>query len=149
MSSGVTVYIGDAIQENQAPSVSRKLQEVIADAYTFIRSMEANKAFQTVSLEEMMAEQIKRNGESADSNAAQYNPYSYDPSKPAPTGTKPPERANFLGGSDTGNSTKLDRVLAIKNNLSAVIQEIKALPPVEVAGTGEYTDSASIGIPEE
>ena len=137
--------ISDAIEENLAPSVSRRLTEVVADAYAFIRSAEANKAFATVTLEQLMQDQIDRNGETARSNAAKYNPYSYRPGSPDPSGVQPSKVTNFLGASDTGLPTKLDRILAIKNELGAVIAEIKSMAPVDVASPQEYTDALDVG----
>jgi hypothetical protein len=136
------------VQENLAPSISRKLIEVVADAYSFIRSAEANAAFATVTLEALMTDQINRNGESAKSNASQYNPYAFDPSAPAPAGVMPSQPTNFLGSSDTGLPTKIDRITAIKNALTAVIQEIKLMPPVDVANAKEYTDQLTVGLPQ-
>ena len=145
---GVDVVIQE-VKENLEPKPFRKLRDVVADAYAFIRSVEANQAFATVTLEELMGDQIKRNGESSRSNAAQYNPYSYIPGTELPAGLEPGERANFLGAADTGNPTKFDRILALKNNLTDTINDIKKLTTVEVADVGEYTDNAAIAAPDE
>lgn len=147
MNVAVDVFV--QVEENLETKPYRKIREVIADAYTFIRAVKANEAFSNVTLEELMGDQIKRNGESARSNAAQYTPYSYDPQKGLPAGLEPSQRANFLGAADTGNPTKYDRVLAIKNSLSAVISQAKSLSPIEVAGTEDYTDAGTIAAPTE
>ena len=108
------------IEEGAEATTSRQIREVISDAYAFIMGAEANKAIATVTLEDLMEDQIKRNGESAKSNASQYNPYSYD-SKDEPAGQEPETRANFPGGADLtvvtidgeevqARPTKLDRV---------------------------------------
>lgn len=129
-----------------AEETIRRIRDVIADAYSFVRSMEANAAFATVTIEELMGDQIKRNGETSRSNSSQYDPYSYDAKKNKPASSEPSKRVNFLGGSDTYRPTKIDRILAIQNNLSAVIDQVKTLEPYEVAGAKEYTDSAETGI---
>ena len=136
------------IDANIVASPTRKLRETISDAYAFIRSMEANQALATVTLEQMMEDQIKRNGESRESNSQQYDPTTYDPTKNVPETQVPEERANFLGGSDTSRPTKLDRVLAIVNAISAVVKEIKAKETVDVAKPSEYTDSSTISVKE-
>lgn len=134
--------------EEQDPSqrewASRKMVEVIADAFTFVRSSEANAALATVTIEELIGDQIKRNGETDESNSNQFTPYSYDPDAESPAGEGAP-RANFAGGSDTGRPTKLDFILAIQSELSAVIEGIKARPPSEE----EYTKSVEDGYSEE
>lgn len=131
------------------PSKSRRLREVLSDAYTFIRSAESNRALATVTLEELMGDQIKRNGDSDSSNSSQYNPYSYEPDKNKPASEEPEKRANFLGGSDTGRPTKLDMLLAIKNELEAVVKEVKNSQPLEVAGREEYSDASEVAAPSE
>lgn len=131
------------------PSASKKLREAVADAFSFIRSAELNQAMATVSLEQLMGDQITRNGESERSNAAQYDPYSYNPKAVEDAGKEKVERANFLGGTDTNRPTKMDRLLAVANVLSAVIEEIKTQEPIAVASPEEYTDVADVAAPEE
>jgi hypothetical protein len=128
------------INVNLEPSVSKKLRNVIADAFSAVRSAEANKALATVTLEQLIGDQILRNGESGKSNGNQFNPYDYDTSGDTPASREPSERANFLGGADTGRPSKLDFVLAIKNEISGVIQQIKDLPPSDVAEGEDYVD---------
>lgn len=141
--------LGIEEEESSSQSPSRKLRNVIADAFTFIRSMEVNQAIATVTLEQLMVDQIARNGESAQSNAAQFDPYGYDPEAPAEASSEAPERANFLGGADTNRPTKMDRLMAIMNAIDGAIAEIKKLEPVEVASAEEYVDIADIAAPEE
>jgi len=136
------------IDANVAPSPSRKLKEVVGDAFTFIRSMEANAALATVTFDQLVADQISRNGETTGSNAKQYDPYSYNPEKSTPAGEAPNKPANFLGGSDTNQPTKLDRVLAITNSIVQIVQEIKTKQTVDVAKPSEYTDAAVLAVPE-
>jgi hypothetical protein len=108
--------------------------------------MEVNSAFATVTIEELMGDQIRRNGESKTSNASQYNPYSYDETKTKPVGKEPPKRVNFLGGSDTYRPTKLDRILAIQNEISTAITELKKTKPEDLATTEEYSLSGEDGV---
>ena len=42
------------IEENLTPSMSKRLRAIASDAFAFIRSEEANKAFATVALEDLM-----------------------------------------------------------------------------------------------
>lgn len=134
------------VEENEEPASHKQFRRVLSDAFAFIRSVEANTAFASVSLEDLMEQQIARNGETAKSNAAQNNPYSYDPENPAPDGLEPAPRANFLGASDLGRPTKIDTILALKNELSDIIKEIKEKEPVEVADADTYSESAEIGV---
>lgn len=136
-------------EEALEPSHSKRMRAVIGDAFTFIQSVEVNQGIAAVSLEDLMGDQIKRNGESASSNGNQYDPYGYSPEKEAAAGGQPEERANFLGGSDTSRPTKLDRITAIVNNISSVVDEIKRLSPQEVADNEEYMDVSDIAAPED
>ena len=137
------------VEQNQEPKPSRRLREAVADAYVFIRSQELNQAIATVTLEQLMGDQINRNGESERSNAAKYDPYSYDPSTTESGSKSKVTRANFLGGVDTNRPTKLDRVLAITNALEKVVEDIKKQEPLDVANGEEYTDVADVAAPEE
>jgi hypothetical protein len=145
MADNITVVIN----KNAEAKPSRQLRNIIADAFSFVRSAESNQAFSTVTIEDLMADQIKRNGETATSNKTQFDPYSYDPSKPAPAGQEPQKPANFTGGTDTGRPSKLDFILAIKNNLSGAIASIKSMPPEDVANTKDYLDGLESGPPLE
>jgi len=137
------------VDANLDPSTGKRLRDAIADAFSFIRSAEANSAFATVTIEQLMGDQIQRNGESERSNAAQYDPYSYNPDAIEEAGKSEVARANFLGGSDTNRPTKLDRLLAIVNELDQVVEEVKDQEPIEVASPEEYTDVADVAAPEE
>ena len=148
------------IEQGQEPTTSRRIREVISDAYAFIMSAEANKAIATVTLEDLMGDQIKRNGESDLSNASQYNPYSYDTKEESPAGGEPEERANYLGGADTtvvsvdgtevqSRPTKMDRILAIQAELEGVIEEVKKATPVQVADASTYADAGEVALEEE
>ena len=132
--------------EGAETTPGRRLRAAISDAFAFIRSAEANQAFATVTLEELMNDQINRNGDSDRSNAAQYDPYSYDPEKVEPSSAEPAERANFLGGADTGRPTKLDRVLALVNSIEDIVKQIKDKEPVDVADPEEYTGKLETAI---
>lgn len=136
----------DEVEEQQGESNRkiRRIVEVVSDAFAFVRSAEANAALATVTLEELIGDQIKRNGESAKSNSNQFTPYDYESDKEAPAGEEAP-RANFLGGSDTARPTKIDFILAVQNELSAVIEDIKANPPDVV----EYSEAVEKGFAEE
>lgn len=135
--------------QNLEPTPSKRLRDAVADAFTFIRSQELNQAIATVTIEQLMGDQIDRNGESERSNASQYDPYSYEPKAKEKASSEKVVRANFLGGSDTNRPTKLDRLLAIINVLSGVIDDIKAGKPLDVANAEDYTDVADRATPEE
>lgn len=136
--------VDDDLSKSQDLNLTRKVVEVIGDAFTFVRSAEANAALATVTLEELINDQIRRNGETSESNGNQFSPYNYSADKETPAGEEAP-RANFAGGSDVGRPTKLDFILAIQGELSSVIKEIKANPPPDTA----YTDSVEYALVEE
>lgn len=137
------------VDQNLESKPSKRLREAVADAFAFIRSQELNQAIATVTLEQLMGDQINRNGESERSNASKYDPYSYDPKTQESASKEKVVRANFLGGVDTNRPTKLDRVLAITNALEKIVDEIKAMQPLDVAKPEEYTDVADVAVPEE
>jgi hypothetical protein len=151
MPDPLEIYLAgpDATGENQAPSASKRLREVIGDAFTFLRSYEANQAFATVTLEGLITDQIARNGDTARSNAAQYDPYSYNPTVDETASGTPIGRANYLGGSDTKRPTKLDRVLAVMNSIQAVVTEIQTTQPVDVASPEEYSSQIEVSVPTQ
>jgi hypothetical protein len=129
--------------EETDPKPARRLRAAVSDAFAFVRSVEANKAIATVTLEDLIGEAIVRYGESDSSNAAQYNPYSFDPAKSeeSPAGEKASERANFIGGFPLDRPNRLDQLLALEAELGAVIEEIKSMEPIEVADADEYPDA--------
>jgi hypothetical protein len=116
--------------------------------YTFVRSQEANRAIQAVTFEQLIQEQIARNGDSDRSNASQYSPYSFDAESYAkgtePAGRVPLARANFLSGTDTNSPTKLDRVLALKQGVSSLVQQIKDIP-IEDIVSGDFASEDNQG----
>lgn len=111
---------------------TQKIRRIIGDLFTFVRSQEANLAVQKVTIEQLLQEQIKRNGDQSTSNAAQYNPYSHTPGEATPATSQPLARANYLGGSDVTLPTKLDRVLALKNEVESLVKTVKALSLDEI-----------------
>lgn len=128
------------ITDAAKPEVSRKLRVVLADTFTFIRSREANREAATVTFEQLMGDQIKRNGDTDQANASQYDPYRYDPSKPAPEGVEPAKRANFLGGTDTNRPTKIEMIRAMQNEIEGVVEEVKKLGVITVSNYAEYAN---------
>jgi len=141
--------LGQTLPNKTVPSVSRKLRAVLADAFAFVRSVESNRALQTVTLDQLINDQIRRNGDTSRSNAAQYNPYSHDPEKVEAASAEPPKRGNFLGGADTERPTKLDRILALKEEIGATVEEVKktavlTLTAEELADGGEYYDDEEL-----
>ena len=131
-----------------APRSSKRIRAILADAYAFIRSAEANQAVAAITQEELISDHIKRNGESSASAKAKFDPYSYDPGKAQPEGETPPERVNFAGGTDTGRPTKMDRLLALKNELESAVDEVKKMEPIELEGAEAYTDAMTKSLPQ-
>jgi len=132
------------IQLAQTRKAMFRLRQILADAFTSVRSAEVNKAAKAVTVEDLMYDQIKRNGESNNSNYAQYNPYDYDPQNPPPASIAGGVQTNFLGGSDTTRPPKIVYVQALQNEIQAVIAEVKLRDPIEIANAGEYVDASDI-----
>ena len=134
----------DDVKQNESNKKLRRVLEVISDSFAFVRSAEANAALATVTLEELINDQILRNGETDKSNSNQFTPYNYERGKETPEGESAP-RANYAGGSDVSRPTKIDWILAVQNELSAVIEEIKDNPST----VEDYTESVEAGFAEE
>jgi len=119
--------------------IVRRVRLVLSDAFTFIRSAEINRAVEALTLDHLIGDQIKRNGETALSNSNSYDPYSFNPTQRTPAGLQPLDRANFLGGTDTSAPTKMDRITALKNNISATVAFIKT-KTIQDVEAGQETD---------
>ena len=110
----------------------REILRALSDMYTFVRRSEVNRAVQAVTFTQLLREQLNRNGDNARSNKSQYDPYQFRPDAPEPATREPLSRANFLSGSDTNQPTKLDRILAIENNITALVEHVQKLPIEDV-----------------
>jgi|SRR6185295_13443185 len=109
-------------------AIQRTITNILADAFAFVRGQEINKSIAAVTLEELLEEQILRNGETGASKSSQFDPYAFDPSAPV-LGTKAPlPRANFAGVSNVNQPTKMDRLIALQAGLEAAIKQIKDTP---------------------
>lgn len=137
------------IQEKLEPDTKRKVRAVIAEAFASIRSSAVNDALATVTFENLMGEQITRNGDSDKSKASKYNPYAYDPQAPLPAGVEPGKPANYAGGTDTGRPTKIDRIVALQNEIGKVVDQVLKAPMVEIADASEYSGDDEPDIEEK
>lgn len=110
----------------------RAMRLLIADAFSFVRSQEINQALASVTLDQLMSEQIARNGESSDSERSVYNPYAYDTKAdsetPASTGSSLVSPSFVTGVSAQATEdgkvitpSKLARLEAIKATLNEAI----------------------------
>lgn len=119
----------------------RKIRAILGDSHTFVRSMEANRDLESVTMEDLMEEQIQRNGEQDGSNLKEFNPYAYEPGEATPSGNDPPRIGNFVSGTDAANPTKLDRVTALENVISATVSQLKEMEPEDIADVEDYIDA--------
>lgn len=113
---------------------ANRFRNVLADAFSFVRSVEVNKALSVVSLEDMMNEQISRNGESSKSAGKKYDPYTYRTEEDlASTNVQPVilegDPGNFITGTEGLNPTKMDRLTALKNSIDAAVDSIMKINP--------------------
>jgi hypothetical protein len=140
-SPSLTIYF-DAPPVTQSASPVYQLEKALGDAFTFIRSCEVNQAFAAVTMAQLINDQIARNGSSQEAKQSTYNPYSYDPTKTAPASQGSAQTPNnTVSGADTNQPTKLDRIVALVNNIQNIVQAIQKLPLVEVADPTDYANS--------
>ena len=114
----------------------RRFMRVISDTYAFVQSQEANKAISSVTLEQLVSEQIKRNGDPVDSRVNTYTPYSFDPAESGAASELGLQRANFIGGADINQGTRFDRLVQLRRELDSTIDQIQKIDP------SEFFDSA-------
>jgi hypothetical protein len=112
--------------------VVRRFEAQISDVFAFVRSQEVNRALAAVTQEQLLQEQILRNGESSASRASEFNPYAYNPSAPQLGTRQPLGRANYAGGADVNQPTKIERIQALASQLEDLIEGVKKMTPEEV-----------------
>lgn len=118
-----------------------EVRALLADSFRFVQSAEANRALASVTLDDLIVDQIARNGDSDSANSSQYSPYAITESEETPA-TEDLPRVDYIIGVAGDSATKMDRLMAIKNSLSAMVEELKKIPPNEVASEEDYTDAA-------
>lgn len=118
----------------------RQLLRVLADTQAFVLGTQINRAFATITPEDLIAEAIARNGDTELSNKTQFDPYAIDyfseeaPEDP-PVGSQAlSSSVRSVSGTDVNRPTKMDRLLALKAALDGVVDQIKATPLTELAG---------------
>jgi hypothetical protein len=128
----------------EAKKIIKKLRTVINDGFTFVRSYETSRALGAVTIEDLINEQIARNGETEKSKKNKYDPYEEIEvaSENTPVVTEGKEVGNFVSGTESTNPTKMDRLLAMKNAMTATIDLIKSYDPTEIADIETYDDAA-------
>lgn len=115
-----------------ATRVDRRIRQGLADLFSFVRSREANQAIAAVTHEQLIQEQVARNGETDRSRSSSFDPYGFDPNKVEPAGVQPLSRSNFVSGTDVNLPTKMDQILAMKNVLDSLIRDLKEIPPDQI-----------------
>jgi hypothetical protein len=130
-------------------SSSRRVKELLGDAFAFVRSAELNKAMSAVTIDDLIVDQIKRNGETATINKYSFNPYSYNPAAAPPAGLIPEGAANFLSGADTRRATKLELITALNNEIVLLVDEMLRTPVQQLVDTDDYIEILSDVLPEE
>ncbi len=118
----------------------RQLLRVLADTQAFVLGTQVNRAFATVTPENLIAEAIARNGDTDLSNSTQYDPYAVDffseeaPEDPPAGSQALSASVRSVSGTDVNRPTKMDQLLALKTALSDVVDQIKATPLSELEG---------------
>jgi hypothetical protein len=105
--------------------VQRRIRQALSDTFTFVKSREVNLALSAVTLEQLVAEQIGRNGETALSNASQFNPYAFTPGQTRPASQQPITQANYVSGTDASRPTKLDQIIASRTSSAPSLKRSK------------------------
>jgi predicted transglutaminase-like cysteine proteinase len=127
---------------SETKKIGSEMNKALADAFSFVRSQEANQALAGVTLDQLIAEQIARNGESSASQKSVYNPYSYDTASDAEPESSPVSSEvspAFVTGVNAQVKdgvllapTKLTRLEAIKETLNEAINSIKDIDPEQL-----------------
>lgn len=131
----------NAVASREEERKYRKARELLSDAFTFVRSMEANKAMSEVTLDDLLMELIDRNGESSKSAQKKYNPYAYNEKAAEPmsmpTVTQSGPAGNPVSGTDFSNPTKMDRLLALESAIESTVDQIKSEEPISTEDLAE------------
>lgn len=139
--NSLTTQVDISVESNP----QRRFRQVLSDAFAFVRGVEANKAIASITLDQLIEDQIARNGESVASNNSRYDPYTYDPNQQTPASEERSEPVNYAGGSDTGAPTKLEKLSALKEAVNAVVDDLTQGDPLEIADFEEYSDAPPEG----
>ena len=128
-----------------------RLRLVLNDAFAFVRGAELNKEFSSVTIEDLMSEQISRNGESSKSKTGEYDPYSTEVAPPPASEDTPEVQAeedpgNYITGTEALNPTKVDRLMALKNEIADTVEAVKVYDPTEIADAEDYADAESVTV---
>lgn len=115
---------------------NRRLRAILNDAFAFVRAYEATQVIYEATLEDLMAEQIARNGSSEVSAKEKYNPYAIPTAEAdeASSGSTPEvsdyqTTGVYISGTELSNPTKMDRLMALKNEIDAAVQSAKEFVP--------------------
>jgi hypothetical protein len=115
---------------------NRRLRAILNDAFAFVRGYEATETIAQVTLEDLIAEQVARNGSSEASNKEKYNPYAIPTAEEdeANSGTTPEVEdyqttGVFVSGTEISNPTKMDRLVALSNEIEAAVKSAKEFVP--------------------
>jgi hypothetical protein len=138
------------VSEEGKKAVAR-LRLVLNDAFAFVRSAELNKELSSVTIEDLMSELIARNGESDKSKSGEYNPYSTGgeetvASEDTPETQTPVDPGNYITGTEALNPTKMDRLMALKDEIADTVAAVKAYDPSEIADAEDYTDAETVSV---
>jgi len=122
------------------------IRMLFGDAFAFVQSMKVNQTLSTVTLDQLIDEQIKRNGESSRSQKSKYDPYNFKSEVDSPAGltTEPADSfqlSNPVSGTNLSNPTKLDRLLAISSAIESVVNEIMKEKPSDLILDEKYWDA--------
>lgn len=109
----------------------RRIRLILSDTFSFVRGMEANKGIAAVSMNQLIREQILRNGTTLDAASSQYDPYLIDFAKVSEASKLAVDPINPVSGSDMNQPTKCDRIRAIQTQLETTIEEVKRTDPAE------------------
>jgi hypothetical protein len=127
----------------------RRFRLLINDAFALVRSLEIRRALEAAGWEELIQEQITRNGDTQRSRDALYNPYAFNPDEQAPIGGAAPPveeqgaqgHGNYLSGTAINNPTKMDRLVALEAEISEAVDDIKNTPPDEFLTSKEFWEA--------
>lgn len=120
----------------------RRIRETIGSVYAFVRSREANRALASVTFEQLIAEQIARNGETESLNKNATSD-SATPEGTQPATQTPINTTNFVSGTDINIPSKIEQLDALQSELEGLVEVIKQLDPDELRDPVQEDEESS------
>lgn len=120
----------------------KRIRATIGSVYAFVQSREVNRALSSVSIEQLMVEQILRNGST--DNAKKYETSSSattDENNRTPATQVPINTSNFVSGTDAYSASKIEQLNSLQSELNGLIDVIKNIDPIQILDPREEDEN--------